>query len=74
VWGRRPSAAEPPMIDKRWSEGPRVRVASLRKGDRVLTISGEVETYERPHTSHGVFCMEGGALYAGSAEVVRLRK
>ena len=63
------------LVDARWTAGPRVRVGTLRKGDRVLTIVGETEVYERVDGAlSGCHHMASGAVYAGCAEVVRLDK
>ena len=41
----------------RWKKGPRVRIDTLRKGDRFLSIDGATFTYER-----AVKYLEGQAL------------
>lgn len=59
--------------DPRWADGPRVRVDTLSKGDRVLTYVGDVEVYERRDGAlSGCHHMQSGNVYAGCAEVVRL--
>lgn len=61
----------------RWLLGPRVRVDSLRKGERFLSSHGERFTYARPDGArsgvHQVFAEDGSLTsFAASAEVVPL--
>lgn len=66
-----PHAAWSP--DPRWDAGPRVRVDTLRHGDRFLDSDGHEWVYDRAHSSCGVHCVDGergATLFAGCAEVV----
>ena len=61
----------------RWTRGPRVRVDSLRKGERFLSIDGARFTYVRPDGAlSGVHHVVGDdgvtTCFAASAEVVPL--
>jgi hypothetical protein len=68
--------------DKRWlaarAEGRLVRVDSLRKGDRFLSMMGASYTYERPdggnHGAHHAVNDSGlqDEVFAGCAEVERI--
>lgn len=59
--------------DARWTAGPRVRIDSLRRGESFLSIQGEVHTMMRRDGAQlGVYHMQDGHMFAGSAEGVKL--
>jgi hypothetical protein len=67
-----------PYIDPRWTKGPRVRIDTMRKGARFVSIEGEVWVYERLDGAlsgaHHVKSEDGAksAVFAGCAEGVLL--
>ena len=62
--------------DPEWRRGAKVRVDSLRAGDRFRSIDGEVFTYERVDgASSGVHHVSNASertAFAGCAEVLRV--
>lgn len=43
-------------MSSRWFEGPRVKIGSLRKGDRFLSITGKVWAFDRFHGTGELAC------------------
>ena len=66
-------------MNTEWEKGPRVRVDSLKPGQRFLSMSNGCFTYERRDGAlsgvyHVVDDAGGRTSFAGCAEVVMIRK
>lgn len=57
-----------------WAKGPRVRIDTLRRGQRFLDIEGTAWTYDRIDGAlsgvHHVHNVKGASCFAGCAEVL----
>lgn len=65
-------------MSSRWFAGPRVKIGSLRKGERFLSISGKVWRFDRFHGTGELACTcrsedDGHAEeFCANAEVIQL--